>query len=86
MELAQVAHVAISESDAEAYARELDAMRALADALQDVPYEEDRFLGAVSLVELREDLPMPCLAREEILKMAPAADEEGILVPRVVEA
>jgi len=30
---------------------------------------------------LREDLPRPCLAREVALAQAPAANDDGFLVP-----
>lgn len=86
LELARMSRISMTEADAESYAQQLSAMRALADCLQTTDAgEEDLFLDAIPLSALREDAPLPCLSLEEILRMSPKATEDGIVVPRVVE-
>ena len=86
LELARMSRISMTEADAESYAQQLSAMRALADCLQNNDAgEEDLFLDAIPLAALREDAPLPCLSLEEILRMSPKATEDGIVVPRVVE-
>lgn len=83
--LAALTRLQISDEEALRLARELDAMRALADGLEDVDGEErDLFWGAVSPDALREDVASVD-QRLEPSQFAPVTAGGYIVVPRAVE-
>lgn len=83
--LASLAHIAVTDAECEALARDLIELSELAKALEALPSERDGFEGAIDLLQLREDTVTEGLAREALLQASPHHDAETILVPRTVE-
>jgi aspartyl-tRNA(Asn)/glutamyl-tRNA(Gln) amidotransferase subunit C len=83
LHVAQLARLALSEDELESMARELSAV------LDHVAHIGELDLSGVPptshVVEvtgaLRPDMPTPSLPREVVLSQAPAATDEGFLVP-----
>jgi aspartyl-tRNA(Asn)/glutamyl-tRNA(Gln) amidotransferase subunit C len=83
LHVARLARLALSEEELEPMARELSAVldhvaKISELDLVDVPPTSHvvEMTGA-----LRDDVPVPSLPREVVLSQAPAASEEGFLVP-----
>ena len=83
--LAATARIAISDAEAAALCRELNAMRAGAEVLRCVADLPDPFFGAVGLDALREDTVREGLTRAEVLAISPAVSGDATVVPRAVE-
>ena len=83
--LALLSHIALEDDECLAMAQDLSSLERLADQLEPLPSERDRFEGAVELSELREDTVFAGLERELLLDASPAHDGQTILVPRTVE-
>lgn len=83
--LAELSRIAVTDADCEMFATDLSGLSELAERLEALPSERDRFDGAVSLSQLRSDTSKTGLSREALLQSAPACDAESFLVPRTVE-
>jgi aspartyl-tRNA(Asn)/glutamyl-tRNA(Gln) amidotransferase subunit C len=90
---AEVEHVALlarlrlTEAEKERMTRDLNAMLAQFEALQQVDTEGVPPMSHALTLEnvLREDAARPSLPREEFLPQAPEARDEFFVVPRVVD-
>jgi len=84
-ELAAMACVSLTESEANTLCRELDAMREIAETLRGASDLPDPFFGAVGLDDMREDVPQEGLSREVVLRLSPCVKGDSTVVPRTVE-
>lgn len=85
--LSDVAHIALSDEEVQRLRRELGALRALADVLENVPVETegaDPFLNAVPLDGLRADRAIKSENSETWLS-ASKSEDGFFIVPRAVE-
>jgi len=84
--IAALARLQLTETEVELFARQLTSILGYADSLQSVdttgvpPYS-----GSV-VSQLREDVPVPSLSREDALSNAPGADTDAgtFIVPKVI--
>jgi len=85
--LARLARLAVTDDELDMFAGQLDViLQAVAQvggvAADDVPPTSH----SVPLTNvLRDDVPVPCLPREEVLAGAPDVDENRFRVPRILE-
>jgi len=84
--VASLAQLSFSEEEKEKLVRELNEILAYMDELNTLDTTNVEPLSQV--IELsnvfREDIPKPCLTREEALKNAPAKNEKFFKVPKVI--
>jgi aspartyl-tRNA(Asn)/glutamyl-tRNA(Gln) amidotransferase subunit C len=83
LHVARLARLALSEEEIEPMARELSAVLDHIATISEL--DLDHVAPTSHVVEmtgaLREDVPVPSLAREQALSQAPATGELGFLVP-----
>ena len=83
LHVARLARLALSEQEIEPMARELSAVLDHVATIAELDLEG--VPPSTHVVEmtgaLREDRPRPSLPREVVLSQAPAASDEGFLVP-----
>ena len=86
--VANLARIAITEEEAEAYQRDLDAILEYVAKLGelDVEHIEPTAHAMPQVNVLRDDVPLPTMPREAMLANAPAtSDGEQLRVPLVVD-
>ena len=86
--VANLARIAITDQEAEAYQRELDAVLEYVAKLGelDVEHIEPTAHAMPRTNVMRDDTPLPTMPREAMLANAPAtADDELLRVPLVVD-
>lgn len=83
----RLAHLELSEEDLARYGTQLGAILDYIAQLEklDVRDVEPLAHAAESAGVFREDVPRPCLPREEALKNAPERTGDFFVVPRVIE-
>ena len=83
LHVAQLARLALREDEIEPMARELSAVADWVAKIGELDLEDVPPTSHVVEVtgRLRPDEPRPCLPREVALAQAPAAGEQGFLVP-----
>jgi aspartyl-tRNA(Asn)/glutamyl-tRNA(Gln) amidotransferase subunit C len=83
LHVARLARLALAEEEVEPMARELSAVLDHVARISELDLEDVPPTSHVVEVTgaLREDEPVPCLPREVVLAQAPAATDEGFLVP-----
>jgi aspartyl-tRNA(Asn)/glutamyl-tRNA(Gln) amidotransferase subunit C len=83
LHVATLARLALSEEEIEPMARELSAVLDHVAKINELDLENVPPTSHVVEVTgaLRADEPIPCLPREVVLAQAPAATDEGFLVP-----
>lgn len=87
-ELARAAQLSLTDAEVGSFADDLESLFSLADVLKEVPLRASERGGdtvSASMNMLREDLPHPCLPREELLRAASRQRDGYIVVPRAVE-
>ncbi len=86
-ELASPAQIALTDAEVSEFAGDMERLFSLADSLRDIPLTADaeRDAAFADMNGLREDKPIPCLPREELLRAAPCQRDGYIVVPRAVE-
>src|ERR1700752_1535040 len=87
LHVARLAKLGLAPDEIEKFAGQLGKILDYVETLREldgVPIEELTHVAVVD-VPLREDVPQPCLPREEILALAPRSDGETMLVPPVIE-
>lgn len=82
--VARLARLSLTEDERARFARELEAIVAWADSLQQLDTEGVEPLRHVTAEALREDAPGPCLPCEQALQPAPDSAEGLFRVPRVL--
>ncbi|MCI0341185.1 MAG: Asp-tRNA(Asn)/Glu-tRNA(Gln) amidotransferase subunit GatC [Planctomycetales bacterium] len=85
--VAALARLRLGPEEAEAYRRHLEALLEYVRVVETVDVtgvEPSPYPFEIAL-PLREDVPVPPLPREEILRNAPARTDEFFLVPKVIE-
>ena len=82
--LAQFARIELSESETEAYEKEL---KEILDMLETMPQieKEENFLDETNPMKLRKDEIKPSLKRDLLMQNAPKAIAGCIVVPKVVD-
>lgn len=85
--VARLAHLSLSDDERATFARQLDEILAYAESIQalDVAGVEP-MSHAPGEPALRDDVPVPGLARETVLAAAPDAEDGLFRVPRVLGA
>ena len=87
--VARLARLALSPEEEERLAAQLGHVLEYIERLNAVDVsgvEPLSFAGdAQAGLPLREDVPVPCLAREKVLAHAPQQDGEAFVVPRIIE-
>ena len=85
--VAHLARLAITEEEAEKFTKQLDAIIAFAEQLNELDTENVEPTSHVLDLKnvLREDIPEPGLPREEVLKNAPEHQDGQIKVPAIIE-
>ncbi|NLI90310.1 MAG: Asp-tRNA(Asn)/Glu-tRNA(Gln) amidotransferase subunit GatC [Epulopiscium sp.] len=87
LKLAGLAHLSLTESEAEEFAKDLDKMVSFAEELQGLDTSsidlEDRDTNVYNV--LRKDEVKPSMAKEELLANAPEQKEGCFFVPQIVE-
>jgi aspartyl-tRNA(Asn)/glutamyl-tRNA(Gln) amidotransferase subunit C len=84
--VAKLARLALSDDEVRTYGEQLGAFLEHVDALREVDTENVPATAQViraSNVE-RADIPAQCLARDEVLSMAPRAQGTYFRVPRII--
>jgi aspartyl-tRNA(Asn)/glutamyl-tRNA(Gln) amidotransferase subunit C len=83
LHVARLARLALSEEELEPMARELSAVLDHVAKISELDLVDVPPTSHVVEVTgaLRDDVPVPSLPREVVLSQAPAASEEGFLVP-----
>jgi aspartyl-tRNA(Asn)/glutamyl-tRNA(Gln) amidotransferase subunit C len=83
LHVARLARLALSEEEIEPMARELSAVLDHVATIGELDLDDVAPTSHVVEVtgRLRADEPRPCLPREVALAQAPAAGDEGFLVP-----
>jgi aspartyl-tRNA(Asn)/glutamyl-tRNA(Gln) amidotransferase subunit C len=83
----RLAHLKLSEADLARYGAQLGAILDYVAQLEklDVRGVEPLTHAAESAGVFREDVPRPCLSREEALQNAPERTGDFFVVPRVIE-
>jgi aspartyl-tRNA(Asn)/glutamyl-tRNA(Gln) amidotransferase subunit C len=83
LHVARLARLALSEEELEPMARELSAVLDHIAKISELDLEDVPPTSHVVEVTgaLRADEPRPCLPRDVVLSQAPAASDEGFLVP-----
>ena len=86
--VAQLARLALSEDEIEQFTRELGVILEHAQQIAGLDtHDVPPTAHPVPLVNvLRPDDPRPCLDRDEVLAMAPAAEDNRFRVPRILDA
>lgn len=84
--LAHLARLEVSDEELDRYAEQLDVILASVAAVSEVATADvEPTSHAVPLVNIfRDDIPMPGLTREQVLAMAPAAEEGRFRVPQIL--
>ncbi|MDQ7840158.1 MAG: Asp-tRNA(Asn)/Glu-tRNA(Gln) amidotransferase subunit GatC [bacterium] len=86
--VARLARLALTDEERERFAGQLGRILEYCARLDAVSIEgvpaTSHVLPMVNV--LREDLPAPCLSRDEVLAAAPAHEQGFFKVPRVLEA
>lgn len=85
-ELAKTAHVLVEDDRIPTLCHLLNQMGKDLDFSEsgDTAWKEG-FFGAVSLDDMREDVPGDCMKREDVLCLAPVRTDACVTVPRTVE-
>jgi aspartyl-tRNA(Asn)/glutamyl-tRNA(Gln) amidotransferase subunit C len=85
--VARLARLALSDAEIEKMGEQLNGILAYIEKLDALPTEGvDPTAHAVPLVNvMRDDVPGPCLSREEALANAPDRAGEFFRVPRIIE-
>lgn len=87
LKLAGLAHLSLTQSEAEEFVKDLDKMVSLAEELQGLDTSgvdlEDRDSNVYNV--LRKDQVKPSMAKEELLANAPEQKEGCFFVPQIVE-
>ena len=87
-ELARAAQIELTDAEVTDFARDIEALFALADALYEVPCVTAKRASDVAPVPmdaLRADEAGSCMPRELLLRAAPCQRDGYIVVPRAVE-
>jgi aspartyl-tRNA(Asn)/glutamyl-tRNA(Gln) amidotransferase subunit C len=84
--IATLARLELTPDETARFAQQLTAILAYADQVQQVDTSGIEAPLAATGSTMREDIPLPSLARNEVLSQAPAADRDAGLfkVPRVL--
>jgi aspartyl-tRNA(Asn)/glutamyl-tRNA(Gln) amidotransferase subunit C len=87
--VARLARLALTPEEEERFAAQLAHVLEYIERLQAVDVSGVEPLGfagdAQASAPLREDEPVPCLPREQVLAQAPRQDGRAFLVPRIIE-
>ena len=83
--LAYACRLSLTPEERAQYARDLEALEALAGVLPQAEGSALRKRRACALGELREDAVVPSPLREEMLANAPMQTDGYMVVPRTVE-
>lgn len=84
-ELARAARLALTSEELMQYARDLEALEALASSLL-LPFEAESVTEQpISLEGMRKDLATPCLPRDAWMLLTPMTKDGYFAVPRTVE-
>lgn len=85
--VANLARLAITEEEAQEFAKNLDAIITYAEQLNEVDTENIEPTSHVLDMKnvMREDVPAKGLPREEVLKNAPEHENGQIKVPSIIE-
>ena len=88
-QVARLARLLLSPEEEERFAAQLGHVLEYIERLQAVDVEGVAplaFAGdGAALAPLREDVPHPCLPREQVLSQAPQHDGKSFVVPRIIE-
>ncbi len=92
LRVAELAHLELSEAEAETYRGQLDSILEYVDKLNEVdlsgvePMSQVLFSAhGASQSALREDVEKPCNLGTELLKQAPEARKPYFRVPKVID-
>lgn len=85
--VADLARLAITDEEAEMFAKQLDAIITFAEQLNELDTENVPPTSHVLDMRnvMREDIPEPGLPREEVLKNAPNQQDGQFRVPAILE-
>ncbi|ADI25395.1 MULTISPECIES: Asp-tRNA(Asn)/Glu-tRNA(Gln) amidotransferase subunit GatC [Geobacillus] len=85
--VADLARLAITDEEAEMFAKQLDAIITFAEQLNELDTENVPPTSHVLDMRnvMREDIPEPGLPREEVLKNAPDQQDGQFRVPAILE-
>ncbi|MGG6439794.1 Asp-tRNA(Asn)/Glu-tRNA(Gln) amidotransferase subunit GatC [Saccharococcus caldoxylosilyticus] len=85
--VAHLARLAITDEEAEMFAKQLDAIITFAEQLNELDTENVPPTSHVLDMKnvMREDVPTPGLPREEVLKNAPDHQDGQFRVPAILE-
>jgi aspartyl-tRNA(Asn)/glutamyl-tRNA(Gln) amidotransferase subunit C len=85
--LARLARIALTDSELDALAGQLDVILDAVGRVQEVAADDiPPTTHAVPVTNvLRPDEPVPCLTAEEALAAAPAAEDQRFRVPRILD-
>ena len=86
LHVAELARIAISESELEKYQIQLKQIMDSVDKIKEVEVDDDQMLIAnwSAPTKLREDVEGECLSKEEVLKNAKDVVDGQIKLPKVV--
>lgn len=82
--LAHACRLSLTPEEREQYARDLEALESLVCVLLEPFSITKQQREAHTLAQMREDVILPSLSREELLKSAPLQTDGYIVVPRTV--
>ncbi|HET8934768.1 MAG TPA: Asp-tRNA(Asn)/Glu-tRNA(Gln) amidotransferase subunit GatC [Polyangiales bacterium] len=85
--VAKLAALSLNEAEEAQMQAELNSILAHMDELSEVDVSgvAPTFHSVVAAGELRSDVVLPSLSREELLQMAPAQEAGGFAVPKVLD-
>ena len=86
MRLADAAKIRLSDTEATVLLQDIEPLFKLAESLADAEIPEATFKGAaISISELRADIPMRADCLDEIFDQAPSGGGRGFTIPRLLE-
>ncbi|MBQ8431799.1 MAG: hypothetical protein IJX28_02840 [Clostridia bacterium] len=83
--LSQSARIALDETEEPYYLESVNAMLALAMELEELPMHTGAYPAALTLEEMREDVPAECGDRRLLLEQSAHWEQGYFTVPRVME-
>ncbi len=90
--VAELAHLELTQDESGRMLHDLNAILGYVAELNEIDTSDVLPLAQVSELDgaagasvLREDAPLPCLARPVVMKEAPESDQVFFKVPRVIE-
>jgi aspartyl-tRNA(Asn)/glutamyl-tRNA(Gln) amidotransferase subunit C len=86
LHVARLAKLELTPEEEERFSAQLGQILAYVDQLREIEDEGDELAHVIPVEkDLRSDEPRKCLPRPEVLALAPAADDETMRVPAVLE-